>query len=263
MASVEGARINTPIAAYNALNALNNVQRQLGVRQLRLATGKRINSVGDDPSGYTIAKQMEARAGMMGAAVNNVGDAQTMLSTAEQALQTMRDLYTTIKEKQVAASNPTSDQSAIANDVNQLKSEIDDIIAHTNFNGKLLFNSSFSASYAVDDNGTALTVGFDASTATFGTVSSASVSTTSVDTAVGQVESALQSIGSFIQRLSAKETNLNSSITNIKAAESRIYDADIAKEQLEASKLQILQQTSVTQLSQANAGNQVFLTLFR
>ncbi len=263
MAAVEGARINTPIAAYNALNALNNVQRQLGVRQLRLATGKRINSVGDDPSGYTIAKQMEARAGMMGAAVNNVGDAQTMLSTAEQALQTMRDLYTTIKEKQVAASNPTSDQSAIANDVNQLKAEIDDIIAHTNFNGKLLFNSSFSASYAVDDNGTSLTVGFDAHTATFGTVDSTSVATASVDTAVGQVESALQSIGSYIQRLGVKEANLNSSITNIQAAESRIYDADIAKEQLEASKLQILQQTATTQLAQANAGNQVFLTLFR
>lgn len=263
MAAVEGARINTPIAAYNALNALNNVNRQLGVRQLRLATGKRINSVGDDPSGYTIAKQMEARAGMMGAAVNNVGDAQTMLSTAEQALQTMRDLYTTIKEKQVAASNPTSDQTAIANDVNQLKAEIDDIIAHTNFNGKLLFNSSFSASYAVDDNGTALTVGFDASAATFGTVDSVSVTTANVDTAVGQVETALQSIGSYIQRLGVKESNLNSSITNIQAAESRIYDADIAKEQLEASKLQILQQTATTQLAQANAGNQVFLTLFR
>ena len=206
---------------------------------------------------------MEARAGMMGAAVNNVGDAQTMLSTAEQALQTMRDLYTTIKEKQVAASNPTSDQTAIANDVNQLKAEIDDIIAHTNFNGKLLFNSSFSASYAVDDNGTALTVGFDASAATFGTVDSVSVTTANVDTAVGQVEIALQSIGSYIQRLGVKESNLNSSITNIQAAQSRIYDADIAKEQLEASKLQILQQTATTQLAQANAGNQVFLTLFR
>jgi flagellin len=261
MATSSGSRINTPVSAYNALNALNNVNKDLGVRQLRLATGKRVNSVGDDPSGYTIAKQMEARSRMLGAAVNNVGDAKTMLSTAEQALQTVRDLFTTIKEKVVAGSNPTSDNTALTNDINQLRTEIGDIVANTNFNGKKLFDSSFAASYAVDDNGTGMTIAFDAHTITFANV--ASTGAVSVDTNITSVETALQTIGSYIQRLDAKESNLNVAITNIDAAKSRIYDADIAKEQLEASKLQILQQTSVTQLAQANSSSQVFLTLFR
>jgi flagellin len=263
MASSSGARINTPVTAYNALNALNDVNRQLGVRQLRLATGKRINSVGDDPSGYTIAKQMEARAAMMSAAVNNVGDAQTMLGTAEGALQTVRDLFTTIKEKQVAASDPTSNQGALANDVNQLQAEIGDIVNNTNFNGTKLLSAAFNATYAVDDNSGMMTLSFDAHSATFATVSSSSLATADFSAQISGVETALQSIGSYIQRLQAKQTNLNTSITNIQAAKSQIYDADIAKEQLEASKLQILQQTSVTQLSQANASNQVFLSLFR
>ena len=263
MAMSSGARINTPIAAYNALNALNAVNQELGVHQLRLATGKRINSVGDDPSGYTIAKQMEARSRMLGAAVNNIGDAQTMLSTAEQALQTIRDLFTTIKEKGVAASNPTSDQNALTSDVNQLRTEIGDIVANTNFNGKNLFSSSFSAAFAIDDVGNSLTVGFDASTATFGSVSSLTNIQSSISSNISNVETALQAIGSYIQRLQAKADNLNVSITNIDASRSRIYDADIAKEQLQASKLNILQQTSVTQLAQANASSQVFLTLFR
>lgn len=263
MAMSSGSRINTPISAFNALNAMNDVNKQLGVHQLRLATGKRINSVGDDPSGYTIAKQMEARGRMLGAAVNNVGDAKTMLSTAEQALQTIRDLFTTIKEKGVAASNPTSDQTALTSDVNQLRTEIGDIVANTNFNGKNLFSSSFSAAFAIDDQGNSLTIAFDASTATFGSVSSLSSIQTAVSGNISTVESALQTIGSYIQRLDAKEQNLNVSMTNIQAAQSRIYDADIAAEQLQVSKLQILQQTSVTQLAQANASGQVFLTLFR
>jgi flagellin len=263
MATTSGSRINTPISAYNALNALNSVNSKLATEQLRLATGKRINSVGDDPSGYTIAKQMESRSSMMGAAVNNVGDAQSMLSTAEEALQTIRDLFTTIKEKGVAASNPTSDTTALTSDVNQLSTEISDIVNNTNFNGKKLFNSSFSAAFTIDDNSTKLTISFNASTATFGTVSSLDNIDSTVTSAISSVETALQSIGSYEERLSAKESNLNSAITNIDSAKSRIYDADIAKEQLEASKLQILQQTSVTELAQANSSNQVFLSLFK
>jgi len=184
-----------------------------------------------------------------------------MLGTAEQALQTVRDLFTTIKEKVVAGSNPTSNGTALTSDINQLRTEISDIINNTSFNGTKLFSSAFSAAYSVDDMGTSLTVAFDASGVTFASV--ASVGAVAVDTNITGVETALQTIGSYIQRMDAKEANLNVAITNTDAAKSRIYDADIAKEQLEASKLQILQQTSVTQLAQANASSQVFLTLFR
>lgn len=55
MAVGQGARINTNIGAMNALNALNGVNKNLGVSQLRLATGKRINSASDDASGYVMS----------------------------------------------------------------------------------------------------------------------------------------------------------------------------------------------------------------
>jgi len=51
--------------------------------------------------------------------------------------------------------------------------------------------------------------------------------------------------------------------TNTEAARSRIEDADMAYEQLQATKLQILQQTASAMLSQANTGPQSILTLFR
>jgi len=265
MAYSSGARINTPIGAYNALNALNNINQQLGVRQLRLATGKRINSVADDPSGYTIAKQMESRAAVLGAAVNNIGDAKNMVGTAEQALQTVRDLLTTIKQKVAAANNPVSDKGALASDVNQLTSEINDVITKTDFNGTQLFNTAaFSQKFQVGATSTdTIDATWSASFASIASQTAGTVASLTVDASVTTVETALQTMGSLISRMDAKETNLNVSITNLKASESRIMDADIAQEQLEATKLQILQQTATTQLAQANASNQVFLTLFR
>lgn len=264
MAYSSGARINTPIGAYNALNALNNINRDLGIRQLRLATGKRINSVADDPSGYTIAKQMEARSRVLGAAVNNIGDAKNMVSTAEQALQTVRDLFTTIKEKVSAANNPVADKTALANDVNQLTAEINDIITKTDFNGTKLFTAAFTASFQVGaSSADKVDVTWTANLGSVAAQTSANVADLSVDAHVASVETALQTMGSLIARMDAKEANLNVAITNTEAAKSRIFDADIAKEQLEATKLNILQQTAVTQLSQANTSSQVFLQLFR
>jgi len=265
MAYSSGSRINTPINAYNALNALNSINQQLGVRQLRLATGKRINSVADDPSGYTIAKQMEARARVLGAAVNNIGDAKNMANTAEQALQTVRDLLTTVKEKVAAAGDPVADKSALANDVNQLTTEINDIITKTDFNGTSLFNTAtFSAKFQVGATSSdSVDLTWSASFASLASQTSATIGALSVDTSVSTVETALQTMGSLIARMDAKESNLNVAITNTQAAQSRIFDADIAKEQLEATKLNILQQTAVTQLAAANSSNQVFLTLFR
>jgi flagellin len=265
MAYSIGGRINTPINAYNAYNALNNVNQQLSVRQLRLATGKRINTVADDPSGYTIAKQMEARAGVLGAAVNNIGDAKNMMDTAEQALQTVRDLFTTIQEKVAAANDPVSDKTALSNDVNQLTTEINDVITQTDFNGTSLFNvANFSQKFQVGATLTdSIDVTYSASFASIAAQTAGNVSTLDVTSQVATVVTALQTMGSLISRMDAKEQNLNVAITNTQAAESRIMDADIAKEQLESTKLQILQQTAVTQLAQANTGNQVFLKLFQ
>jgi len=275
MAMSNGSRINTNIQALNAYNALNNVSQQIGVHQLRLATGKRINSVSDDASGYTIAKQMEARSRVYGAALNNVGDAKSLLSTGEGALQTVRDLIIQAQEKIAGAYNPAADKTAIANDIAQLGIEINDIVSNTNFNGTSLLTGSsgysgvFQVGYATSET---VTVAFNGSAVGGGlsAVTSASLSTANITatastlaTAATNAETALQKIGSLIQRLDVKEQNLNSAITNIDAAQSRIMDADVAMEQVKVTKLNILQQMGVAQLSQANSSPQQFLQLFR
>ena len=120
------------------------------------------------------------------------------------------------------------------------------------------------------DAGDTLSVKFDItvdrtliSSSTVATTDLTSSFITTVDNAIKTVTQQLQYVGSLINRLDVKETNLVVSMTNTEAAASRIFDADIAKEQVEAAKLMILQQTATAQLAQANASPQGVLALFR
>jgi flagellin len=101
-------------------------------------------------------------------------------------------------------------------------------------------------------------------------VAAGAINATNVSTVAGTIDGQLRSllttigsIGAQVNRLQSKADMLTTSVTNTQSAQSRIQDADIAKEQISAVKLQVLQQTAVAQLAQANQTPQVFLSLFR
>ncbi len=279
MAFFSGSRINTNVGALNAFNALNNINSKIGSVQLKLATGLRINSAGDDPAGYTIGKKLQARSKSLSAALNNVGELKNILSVAEGGLQNINDIFVGIKEKAIQAGNGSygsSELAAIVTQVNDQLNEVGDIISQTKFNGSQLLDANFTSKvFQVGaDGGDTLTVSLSATIDSgdfgLGSLTSASfqgsaLSTTlsSLDTAISRVSTELQKVGSLISRLDVKESNLDIAITNTDAAQSRIFDADIAKQQVQATKLQILQQTATVQLAQANAAPQSILSLFR
>jgi len=274
MAFSTGGRINTNIGAVQAYSALSDISRTIGVHQLRLATGKRINSASDDPSGYVISKKMEGRVKAMSSAVDNVGDAQSVYGVAEGGYQTIADILVTVKGKQARAANGGlggNELDAIAAEINSLMSEVDDINSQTKFNGVALLSTSYNKSFQVGESSSeTLSVAFSASTGAnallglaAGAVTSANIASLTVDTGLTTVNTEIGKIGAAVNRLTTKETNLTTAITNTQAAQSRILDADVAKEQIQVSKLQILQQTSTTQLAAANSSPQQFLALFR
>ncbi len=276
MAFYGGSRIYTNVGALNALNALNNINSKIGVHQLRLSSGKRINSAADDPAGYTISEKLKARSRALSQALNNVGEAKNVLSVAEGGLQNINDILTTIKEKMIQAGNGSygnSELQAVLSQINDLLDEVDDIIAETKFNGTQLIDGNFTNKVFQTgaDGGDTITISLSSSldSASFGLDSlttsdlSSVAALDSVDSYMSTVSSELQTIGSLVQRLDYKEATLQVAITNTDAAASRIMDADIAKEQLEITKLQILQQTATVQLAQANAAPNNILQLFR
>ena len=209
-------------------------------------------------------------------ALNNVGELKNILSVSEGGLQAINDIYVGIKEKVIQAGNGsygTDELSALVTQVQDMLAEVDDIISETKFNGSSLLNAQFTSKtfQTGADSGDTLSVSLNATidSADFGlsSLTSANIGASgtlgSLDTAISRVSTELQKVGSLVSRLDIKEQTLSTSITNTEAAKSRIMDADMAKEQLEMTKLQILQQTSTAQLAQANAAPQGVLSLFR
>ena len=298
-----GFTINSNIDALRAYNALAMVNAQTTKVQLRLATGKRINSVADDTSGFAVGKSLDQKVQLMKSAQKNVGSAQDMLSTAESQLISVKDLITSIKAKIADSTNPASDNVKVSGDIQALATEIANIFSTTKFNDTQLLVSSSAASsgttfsfqtgaastdtldvnYMTNANGSlsgtaSVAVGGFTISASVGaavrdglsqagivgtTAAAISSLTAYLNTFENTVDSSLASIGNYEQRLSIKDDFLTAAIANSSASVSRLFDADVAQEQLNATKGQIQQQVATSMLSQLNASPQNLLSLFR
>ena len=285
MATGDYTRIATNIGALNALNALKDVQSKLGVAQLRLATGKRINQASDDPAGLTIATKFNYRSSGLGVALSNIGDAQNMMAVAEGGLDQINSILQQMRDKAVQASSDTlgtAERTAISAQLTQFQGEINDIVDSTTWNGQKLLDglSAFSGGQVTfqvgADVGAGNTItltsgGFGSVTSTVLGVNSllvdnatdASQSIVNLDTAIQTVSSSLQTLGALVSRLDFAQQVATTAQVNTQAAYSRIMDADMAQEQLNATKYQILQQTATAMLAQVNPAPQSLLTLFR
>jgi len=274
-----GFSINTNVSALNAYNALAKVNAQTEKAQLRLATQKKINSVADDTSGYNVGKKLEAQTLKQKAQLNNISSAKTYLSTAESALQQINDKLNQISAKQIDAKDPLKDSAAIAKDIRTLAGEISSILKSTDINGTQLLASTDGAAAVsaptYDVGGTSLTFDF-ASTDLGITALAAAVSTTNLQnttdatvtgfdtsTVAGTVRTALGKVGNLQQALESRGDFLTAAIANNTATISNIFDADMAMEQLNATKGQIGSQIATAILAQVNSAPQQLLTLFR
>jgi flagellin len=86
---------------------------------------------------------------------------------------------------------------------------------------------------------------------------------TTANYALDKVTSAISDLGSLMARLSFKEDSVATAQINVEASYNRIMNANMAEEQMNASKYAILQQTGIAMLAQANQAPQNLLSLFR
>jgi flagellin len=88
-------------------------------------------------------------------------------------------------------------------------------------------------------------------------------SLTKIDDAIWKVSSMRAKLGAYQNRLEHTVTNLTEASANTTSAESRIRDVDMAREMMEFTKLNILSQSGVSMMGQANQIPQNILTLLR
>lgn len=280
MAIGDSTRINTNIAAMNALGSLKTINRNLEKSQLKLATGLRINEVADDPAGFVISTRLGARSRGLGAALDNVGTAKNVLAIAEGGLLNISDILVTMKEKVTQSASDTlssAERNTIRTEIDQLTAEIDNIVAETTFNNIALLDGSYTGiSYQTgadttntmlfgvsqDNTSSGLSIASGNVSSRVFTATGSSFALDKINTAIETVSDVLQNIGATVARLTVKESTLSIAITNHEATRSRILDADLAREQLNSTRLQIVQQTATAQLAQANITPQNVLALF-
>ena len=141
------AVINTNVVSLNAQRNLNSSQGALATSLQRLSSGLRINSAKDDAAGLAISERMSSQIRGLNQAVRNANDGISMSQTAEGALGEVGNNLQRIRELAVQsrnASNSASDRTALNNEVQQLKDEIDRVASTTAFNGIKLLDGSFT-----------------------------------------------------------------------------------------------------------------------
>ncbi len=287
-----GFRVNTNVDALQAFNQLTKVSKETTKAQLRLASGKRILNVGDDTSGFNIGTSLKGKISVMKAAQNNVASAKNLLSTAEGSLIGINDLLVKIEGKLSDATNPTTDRTAVQDDIRALASELQSTLLNTKFNNTQLLFSAAGAGFTfqVGESTDTLTLDFASSLASTGAggygnnisasldsfvqVSAGTLASTSGASSTAGLQTALTNlktavsgslgkIGNLVQRLDIKEETLNVGIANAQSSVSRLFDADMAFEQLNATRGSILQQAATAMLAQLNVSPQQVLQLFQ
>jgi len=149
------SRIRTNIAAENAYNALEYSNRDISLRQLRLATGKRINNAADDVAAYITSRALLARNSSLRAAERACGDAKNVCYIMMDSLENISTLILNIKE---ATSNATSgaqgtdERVALAKAAYRMAEQVQTVVDSTVFGGRQLIDGTFSADFVIGTN---------------------------------------------------------------------------------------------------------------
>jgi flagellin len=262
----------TNIASSNAQSNLHATNMGLNRALSRLSSGFRINTSGDDAAGLAVANSYRNDVAIMNQGIRNANDGLSKLQIKDSALAniaTILDRMATLATQ--AASNSSGvDISKLSSEFNTLASEIDREAAVAGMSAASSF-SVFVSSESTVSNGGISDTSIGAVTATaLGVTTTTFSTTTAAQSVLASVEGAISSLGNVQNKIGTLQNRLNfaislaqSSVVNTQAAESRIRDANIAEESANMTRFNILSQSGIAALAQANATSSSVLALLR
>ena len=274
-----GLRINTNVPSILAQRALSNTQMNLNNSLRKLATGQRITRASDDAAGLAISEKLKANIRSIRQAKRNAGDGISLIQTAEGGLNEISNIIIRLRELSIQSANDTlgRDEREFSDiEFQNLKEELQRISAVTEFNGIRLLDGSGNRMefqiglyndpiqdrivYNAEDMDSSITaLGLAAETVS--TKEGAQVSLRRLDDALVRINGMRANLGALQNRLSSTINNLGNSDENLSAANSRIRDVDVAAESANMTRSNILMQSGVSVLSQANQTPQAALKL--
>ena len=289
--------INSNSMATQVSNNLTSHYSDLKTSTERLSSGLRINSAADDAAGLAIRELMRTDIAALQQGVRNANDAISLIQTADGALGIIDEKLTRMKELAEQAATGTYDSTQrlmIESEYQAMASEITRIANATDFNGIHLLDGNLSsdthdgsgmsstgklkvhfgtANDSAEDyyyikigtsTASALGVGNQAvgtDGLTVSTQATAQKALVAITNAVVSKDKIRAHLGALQNRLENTISNLTTQSENLQAAESRISDVDVATEMTKFVRNQILTQSSVAMLSQANSMPRMAMTL--
>jgi flagellin len=246
-----------------------------------LSSGSRINSGADDAAGLAIADGLKANISALNQSASNANDGVGQLQVADGSLNQVTSLLNravTLATESATGTVSSSQRTALDAEFTSIKAEIDRIGSNTTFNGTSVFSAT-TTSVFLSDAGSSSSIGTttgvlasnsiggtnptDLSGDDLTTASKAATALTDINSAIANVAALRGTIGANINRLQSANTVITNQVQNLSAAEDQIRGADIATEVGNLSKFQILNQTGISALAQANQSQQGILKLLQ
>src|SRR3954470_5586147 len=274
-----GLRIATNVTALNAQRQMQNTRMNLDKALEKLASGSRINHAGDDAAGLAISENLKAQIRGIRQAKRNGLDGVSLIQVSEGGLNEISNMLVRLRELAIQAASDTigdTERQFTDREFQSLKQEIDRIANVTSFNGTPLLNGKsgiFEIQVGTHNNPILDRIIYngersDASLDSLklggesvATKQGAQLTLSVIDDALVRVNSIRADLGAMQNRLQSTINNLSITDENLSAANSRIRDADLAEEVSEMTKQNILMQSGVAVLGQANGTNQAALKL--
>ena len=288
--------VNHNMMAMNASRHLNANYRKLSDSTRKLSSGLRVETAADDAAGLAIRELMRADISTLNQGVRNANDGISLIQTADGALQVVDEKLIRMKELAEQAATGTYDSTQrliIESEYQQMASEITRIANATDFNGIKLLDGSLSGTHdgegmkstgslkihfgtgndSAEDyyyinigNSTASALGLgNANNGGAGhdisTQANAQRALDAINAAIVSKDNIRAHLGAMQNRLENTITNLEIQAENLQAAESQISDVDVASEMTNFVRNQILVQSGVAMLSQANSLPQMAMQL--
>ena len=260
------------IASVNAQANLTSTSLGLNRALTRLSSGLRINMSGDDAAGLAVANAYRSEVAILNQGVRNANDGLSVLQIRDGALQnisTLLDRLATLATQAASSSNGV-DVGKLSDEYGKIIEEIDRQAAVAELDATWDFSVFVSSETTVADGvvtetgiGAADSSSLGLATTSFADADAAQGVLDEVNDAIDALGDVQNSVGILENRLQFAISLAQVQVVNTRAAESRIRDANIAEESANLTRFNILTQSGIAALAQANQSSASVLALLR
>ncbi len=272
--------VNSNASALTALQNLNKTNDSMTANQTRISTGLKVGTARDNAAIYAIAQKQRASVSALGAVTDSLNRATSIADVASAAGASISDALNSMKQKVLAATDPsydTNSRAALNADFRSLIRQIQQIVQNSSFDGSNILDGSLATGLKFLSNAEAtayvtlstqnLSLGGAiitmAATASINTVTNATTILGQLNTSITNVNLALANLGSQANQI-ANHNKFVSKLTDaLNMGIGNLVDADMASESAKLQALQVQQQLGAQALSIANQGPQIILSLFK